>query len=467
MHTPRNDDAAPHARLTGWGGTSPSVAQLWRAHDAEEVGRALAAPGGRGVIARGLGRAYGDAAQNGGGLVIDGTALDAIGAVDTERATITVGGGASLGVVLREVLRAGWCLPVLPGTRHVTVGGAIAADVHGKNHHRQGAFGRHVEALTLVTPDGASRVVTRDSDAPLFDATTGGMGLTGLITSATLRLFPVETRYVRVQHRRTPDLDATMLALMEADGRHAYSVAWLDLTRRDRRGVVSVADHLRLGDTPPDLRATAREAPTNRARRTLTVPPLVPVNLVTRPAVRLFNEAWFRRTSPTATVVPFEDYVAPLDALGAWPRLYGRRGLLQYQCVVPDGQERVLAALVEAFTRGPATPALAVLKRLGPQGKGMLSFPMQGWTLAVDLPAHDAEVYLVLDRMDQVVAEAGGRVYLAKDARLRPDVVGAMYPRLAEWRDVKARVDPEVRFRSDLAERIGLVAARSRATTGG
>ena len=156
----------------------------------------------------------------------------------------------------------------------------------------------------------------------------------------------------------------------------------------------------------------------------------------------------------------------PLDRLSGWPRLYGASGLLQYQCVVPDGQERTLAALVEAFTHGPVTPPLAVLKRLGPQGEGMLSFPLQGWTLAVDLPAHDAEAYLMLDRMDQVVARAGGRVYLAKDARLRPDVLSAMYPRLAEWREAKARVDPESRFRSDLAERIGLVSPRSRTATG-
>lgn len=420
----------------------------------------------RGAVARGLGRSYGDAAQLEGGTVVDATRLRAIGPVHVSgaRATVDVGAGVSLGDLARRVAALGWLPPVLPGTRHVTVGGAIAADVHGKNHQRDGGFGGTVRSFSLVTADGTMLPVTREADRALFEATLGGMGLTGVIASARLELEPLPSGRVRVESKRTRDLDATMASLVEGDQRHHYSVAWLDLSspRRNARGVVQHGDIA----APLELDEGQR-APSFTPRRALPAPPFPGRGIVRTPVVRSFNLAYWVRPRRGSALLPLASFFHPLDRLSGWPRLYGASGLLQYQCVVPDGQERVLAALVEAFTRGPATPALAVLKRLGPQGEGMLSFPMQGWTLAVDLPAHDAEVYLMLDRMDQVVAEAGGRVYLAKDARLRPDVVGAMYPRLAEWRDVKARVDPEVRFRSDLAERIGIVAARSRATTGG
>ena len=418
-----------------------------------------------GTVARGLGRSYGDAAQLEGGTVVDATSLRAIGPVHVadDRATIDVGAGVSLGDLARRVAALGWLPPVLPGTRHVTVGGAIAADVHGKNHQHDGGFGATVRSFSLVTADGTMVPVTREDDRALFEATVGGMGLTGVIASARLELEALPSGVVQVESTRTRDLDATMAALAEGDQRHRYSVAWLDLSspRRRARGVVQHGDI-----TAPFGLDEGQPTPRYAPPSALPAPPVPGRGLVRAPIVRSFNLAYWLRPRRGAALVSLASFFHPLDRLSGWPRLYGASGLLQYQCVVPDGQERTLAALVEAFTHGPVTPPLAVLKRLGPQGEGMLSFPLQGWTLAVDLPAHDAEAYLMLDRMDQVVARAGGRVYLAKDARLRPDVLSAMYPRLAEWREAKARVDPESRFRSDLAERIGLVSPRSRTATG-
>ena len=348
---------------------------------------------------------------------------------------------------------------MLPGTGHVTVGGAIAADVHGKNHQRDGGFGATLRSFSLVTADGTMVPVTREDDRALFEATVGGMGLTGIIASARLELEPLPSGMVRVESRRTRNLDAAMAALAEGDQHHRYSVAWLDLSspRRHARGVVQFGDIA----APLELDEGQR-APSYGPRRALPTPPLPGRGLVRTPVVRSANLAYWLRPRRSSDLVPLASFLHPLDRLSGWPRLYGTSGLLQYQCVIPDGQERTLSALVEAFTHSPVPPALSVLKRLGPQGEGMLSFPLQGWTLAVDLPAHDAEVYLMLDRMDQVVAEVGGRVNLAKDTRLRPDVLSAMYPRLAEWREVKARIDPESRFRSDLANRLGLVPARPR-----
>lgn len=317
------DAPGSRRRLTGWGRTVPSVAHVARPGSPEALETLVATASARGATARGLGRAYGDAAQNGGGIVLDCTALDGIGAIDVGAggATITVGGGTSLEAILRAVLPAGWCLPVLPGTRHVTVGGAIAADVHGKNHHRVGAFSAHVEAFTLHAATGERRTVTRASDPVLFEATTGGMGLTGVIIDATLCLVPIETRLMRVTTMHTADLDATMRALADADGGHAYSVAWLDLASGRGRGMVGAADHATRADAPD---ASLEAAP--RALR-LTTPPL-PVSVVNRATVRVFNEAWFRRPVPREALQPIESYLAPLDALDAWPRLYGPGGLL-------------------------------------------------------------------------------------------------------------------------------------------
>lgn len=423
------------------------------------------------LISRGLGRSYGDAAQIEGGTILDATALRAIGPihVSDEHATIDVGAGVSLGDLARRVAAQGWLPPVLPGTRHVTVGGAIAADVHGKDHHQRGGFGRTVASFSLVTAEGLQRPVSREDDRGLFEATVGGMGLTGVITSARLEVERLPSGVVEVETARTRDLHETMARLTEGDQDHRYSVAWIDLATPAHRGrgVVQLGNlALPLGG-PLEL-DEAQRRPRYQPGRALPVP-RVPGRrgTVRTPIVRSFNLAYWRRPRKRHALVPLPSFFHPLDALAGWPRLYGASGFLQYQCVLPDGQESVLAAFAEAFANGPATPALAVLKRLGAQGEGMLSFPLDGWTLAVDLPADDAETYLMLDHMDEVVAEAGGRVYLAKDARLRPDVLATMYPRLAEWRGVKERVDPEGRFRSDLAERLGLVPPRgTRATPG-
>ncbi len=413
----------------------------------------------RGVIARGLGRSYGDAAQIEGGAVIDGTGLQAIGPVHVsgEHATIDVGAGVSLGDLARRVAPQGWLPPVMPGTRHVTVGGAIAADVHGKNHQRDGGFGRTVKSFSLVTADGAQHPVSREDNRALFEATVGGMGLTGVITSARLELEPLPSGVFEVTAQRTNTLDAALRAIVDGDVSHRFSVAWLDLAGpgRQARGLVQHGDLA----APLGLDEKHRR-PAYEPSRAIPIPPLPGRGIMRDAVVKSFNLAYWRRPRKLTALVPTARFLHPLDGASSWPRLYGTSGFLQYQCVIPDGQERTLAALVDAFTRAPVTPALAVLKRLGPEGEGMLSFPLQGWTLAVDIPAHDAEVYLMLDRVDEVVAKAGGRVYLAKDARLRPDLLATMYPRLGEWREVKARVDPEGRFRSDLAERLGLAPPR-------
>jgi len=445
--------------LTGWGRTVPTLADLYRPVDAEGVSELLARPRARGAIARGLGRSYGDAAQNAGGRVLSLTALRAVSSFDVETGVISVGAGVSLGDLARMALPFGWFPPVMPGTSHVSVGGAIAADVHGKNHHREGSFCDHVRSLELVVPGGERRTVTPAD--PAFTATAGGMGLTGAVVEATVQLIAVETDRVRVDTERARDLDDVLDRMERGDEGYRYSVAWIDCLARGKalgRSVLMRGDHA----GRDELGAGADGAVSKFApARVLSAPPGVPSGLLCAPAVRAFNEAYFRHAprSERGRLEPLHSYFHPLDGVQAWNRLYGPRGLLQYQLVVPFGAEDTLRAILERLA-GERRPAfLAVLKRFG-GGRGLLSFPIPGWTLTMDLPAGRAELSPFFDELDALVVEAGGRLYLAKDSRLAPELLGRMYPDLEPWLELRGELDPDGSLRSDLARRLDLVRTR-------
>jgi decaprenylphospho-beta-D-ribofuranose 2-oxidase len=442
------------ALLTGWGRTAATRATLRRPRDPAELAEALAVGGERGVIGRGLGRAYGDAAQNAGGTVLDTTAMTAVSAFDRERGTVAAGAGLSLGDLARLALPSGWFSPVMPGTSHVTLGGALAADVHGKNHHADGAFSAHVEAFGLVTPDGERRAVTREAEPELFAATAGGMGLTGIVSEVTVRLAPVESDRMLVDTERAHDLDDVMDRMEREDAGYRHSVAWIDCLERRRlgRSVLIRGNHATLAQARAG-NGRAAYAP----GRPLGVPPGVPGGLLNAVSVRAFNELYYRRAprEERGRLEPLDVFFHPLDGVRDWNRLYGPRGLLQYQFVVPFGAEGVVRAVLERLSAERRPAFLAVLKRFGPR-HGMLSFPTPGWTLAVDLPAGDPTLTPVLDEFDRLVVEAGGRIYLAKDSRVRPELLAAMYPELPRWRAVREAIDPERRLRSDLARRLGL-----------
>ena len=438
-------------RLSGWGRTTVALSNVHSPHSENDVLEEFAS--GSRVIARGLGRSYGDAAQLSGGVVLDNGGFVGIGEID-EHGVVTVGAGVSFDQLLTYAMPRGWFVPVTPGTRQVTIGGAVAADVHGKNHHVDGSFGSHVLSMRLVTPEGAFDV-SPSEHAELFWATMGAMGLTGVVTSITLAMIPITTNQVLVDTDRYGDLESVMTAMSEGDDAYRYSVAWVDCMTRGAhlgRAILTRGVHA----SEADVEKASLKGPRHQR---LSVPMQAPSGLLNKWSVAAFNELWFR-SAPRHEVgeaQKLSTFFYPLDGIGNWNRLYGQRGFVQYQFCVPESARATIGEVIECLSDSRLTSFLGVLKRFGAANPAPLSFPLAGWTLALDMPVGSPRLPGVLDELDALVLDAGGRVYLAKDARLSAEHARAMYPRLDEFLKVKARIDPKNQLTSDLARRLDLV----------
>ncbi|MGB3439960.1 MAG: FAD-binding oxidoreductase [Actinophytocola sp.] len=442
-------------KLTGWGRTAPTSARVVRTDDVHAIADAVKHAGPRGVIARGLGRSYGDPAQNAGGTVIDMTALHRIHRVDAEAGTVEVDAGVSLDTLMRALLPFGLWLPVLPGTRQVTVGGAIGSDIHGKAHHVEGSFGDHVRSLDLLTADGEIATLTPDDD--LFWATVGGMGLTGIVLRATLHLNHVETAYFLVDTEQIGGLDELMARQSVDDESYVESVSWFDAVTTGPhlgRGTLTRANHATIEDLPEKRRGNPLKFD---APQLLTVPDVFPPGMLNKLTGRIFSELWYRK-SPTrkGAVQNITQFLHPLDIVGEWNRGYGPQGFLQYQYVVPFGAEDVIRHTVRRMSETGQVSVLNVLKRFGEGNRAPLSFPMKGWTLCIDLPVRGG-VHELCEELDELVLAAGGRHYLAKESRATPEAIRRGYPRLDEWRKIRAAVDPQGKFASDMSRRLELL----------
>lgn len=439
--------------LSGWGRYPRFSSQLLE--PVNRSGTAAAMRDHPGLVARGCGRAYGDAAI-GEQATLSTAYLNRILAFDTETGLMRAEAGVRLADVIEIALAHGYFPPVVPGTRYVTIGGMIASDVHGKNHHRDGGFGDHVVELTLLLPDGTTLHCSPADNQTLFFATIGGMGLTGTILEATFRLKPVETGWILQTTYAAPDL-AAALDLLQRHADASYSVAWIDSLARGSalgRSLVFLGEHA----TRSEVAASGRNPDPPQERARLSVPIDCPQILLSSISVGLFNELYFRLGAGAARrerLVPWYSYFFPLDGIGRWNRLYGRRGFLQHQCVAPtDTAPALLTEVLERLSRFGNASFLSVLKQLGP-AHGALSFPMPGFTLALDLPIREG-VFELLDEIDRLVVRAGGRLYLAKDARQSPETFEAGYAGLDRFRALRRTIPAGNRVVSRLSQRLGI-----------
>ncbi|OBS10688.1 FAD-binding oxidoreductase [Acidihalobacter prosperus] len=408
------------------------------------------------LIARGCGRSYGDAALDGDGRVVDMLRLDRILDFDPRSGLLRAEAGLTLQALIECLLPQGWFPSVTPGTRHVTLGGCVASDVHGKNHHHEGSFSAYVDGLSLIDAHGQAHWLDRTKTPDEFHATTGGMGLTGLIGEVALRLKRVETGYIETRHHPARDLQTLMARLADPEYDDDYTVAWIDCLRGGR-GILMRGHHAPLESLPAAWRRHALSPP---ARAVRSLPFDLPRGLLNRHTVSAFNALYYRanlRGGTEARLLDYRRFFYPLDTLGNWHRLYGRSGFVQYQCVLPDDTaDNGLRALLARLQSAGLSPFLAVLKRMGKAGPAPLGFARAGYTLAMDLPLFGEQALHLCAELDAITLAHGGRVYLAKDACLDGDRFRSMYPRYREWLQVKRRLDPENRFVSALARRLSI-----------
>jgi decaprenylphospho-beta-D-ribofuranose 2-oxidase len=451
--------ATTTTRLTGWGRTAPTVAQVLSTPDAETIAKAVASADGRGVIPRGLGRSYGDNAQNGGGLVVDMTALNHIHSMDRDSHLVDVDGGVNLDQLMRAALPLGLWVPVLPGTRQVTIGGAIACDIHGKNHHSAGSFGNHVRSMELLTADGQVRHLTPEGpDADLFWATVGGNGLTGIILRATIAMTPTETAYFIADGDVTPTLDETIA--FHSDGSendYTYSSAWFDAISAPPklgRAAISRGSLATIDQLPAKLQKNPLKFD---APQLLTFPDVFPNGLANKYTFGPIGELWYRKSGTyRGKVQNLTQFYHPLDMFGEWNRGYGSAGFAQYQFVVPTEAVEEFKRIIVDIQRSGHYSFLNVFKLFGPGNQAPLSFPIPGWNVCVDFPIK-AGVGEFMTELDRRVLEFGGRLYTAKDSRTTAETFHAMYPRIDEWIAVRRKVDPAGVFASDMARRLELL----------
>ncbi len=431
--------------FVGWGRVHQARSLAARPERMGELEAAFTADGS--LLAHGAGRSYGDVALNGAGRTLVTTRLDRLLSFDAATAVLVAEPGVTFADLFKVFVPKGFVPPVAPGTGFATLGGGVANDVHGKNHHVAGSLGEHLEWVDLRMPDGTRRRVHPSDDAPLWRATIGGLGLTGLIERVALRMRPVASNALTVRKRRIRDLDEFLAAFAE-ESQTEYVVGWIDALARGAalgRGILETASPAAHDIAEPALR-----------RR--TVPFDLPTFALNSVTVSAFN-AMYRRHVPadgSTSLMTYERFLFPLDAIHQWNRIYGRRGFHQFQCVLPFAEGApALRRLLESIVRSGRGSFLAVLKRMGEKGRGYLSFPAPGLTLALDFPNAPGATALIAE-LERITADNGGRVYLAKDGTLAPEMLPVMYPDLPLYRALLDEIDPRHRFTSDMSRRLAI-----------
>lgn len=447
--------SAVESNLCGWGRYPVIKSYLQRPEKVSSLTKILEQSKETSILVRGKGRSYGDAALNAVGSTILTERLNRMLSFDEQTGLLRCEAGVMMKEILETFVSRGWFPVVIPGTKFVTVGGAIAFDVHGKNHHRDGAFSRHLHSLKLILASGETVECSRNRNSKLFWATVGGMGLTGIITEAEFFLRRIPTAYIKTHSIKAKNLDEAVALFEQFEPEYQYSVAWIDCLATGKslgRSILMFGNHA----SPEDLSLKQQSKPFEvKPKGSLKVPFDFPAGLLNRFSMSAFNALYFakQRSRQVRSVSDYDSFFYPLDFLWDWNRLYGKRGFIQYQCVLPTEVSReALRKILQLSSQKGWGSFLAVLKRLGPEA-GWLSFPMSGYTLALDIPMKPG-LDRFLYQLDELVIEYGGRVYLAKDARLSAEAFRAMYPNFEQWLEVKSKVDPDNYFSSALSQRL-------------
>jgi FAD/FMN-containing dehydrogenase len=439
--------------LSGWGNIPRSANKVIYARDPRDLVRL---PEDQ-ILPRGLGRSYADQATNTNHVVLKMEKMNHFLAFDEVNGVLSCEAGVSLEEVIFHFAPRGWFPMITPGTKYITIGGAIANDVHGKAHHADGSFVNCVYDFTILLADGSILRASREENADLFWANFGGLGLLGIILTATVQLRRIETTYFKQKAYAAKNLDEMLDAIHENEREYSSSVAWIDPMARGKslgRGVLTMGNHALLSDLPEKLK---KEPLKVGKKPMLTVPFYLPAFILNPFTISILDVVlyWMQKSAPS--ISHYDKFFYPLDMINDWNRGYGKRGFIQYQFVIPmEGGRKNIRTLLTEVTESNCIPFLNVLKKFGKGQGGLLSFPFEGYTFAIDFPI-TPQLKPFTKKLDQMVLEMGGRIYLGKDAYLDEATFKAMYPQYVEWLAIKRKYDPLNVFSSDLARRIGLV----------
>jgi decaprenylphospho-beta-D-ribofuranose 2-oxidase len=443
---------AKKKKLAGWGNYPVAESYVLMPRGDADLEKALEE---RRLIARGLGRSYGDQAVNDDGYVAICTKLNHFLSWDGAEGILECQAGVSLEEIISIFGPRGWLPMICPGTKFVTIGGAIANDIHGKAHHIDGSFVNCVLSFTMLLANGQIVTASRTENDDLFWANFGGLGLLGVILTAKIRLRKIETTYFRQKSVVIKGLDHMLEALEQYDHEYNYSVAWIDALAKGNKlgsGVLTLGNAAKLTDLPDKLKSDPLKLHSGSKIR---VPFFLPSFALNSLTVRVLNRVIAFVQNSSKDFIHYEKFFFPLDAINDWNKGYGKRGFVQYQFVIPEENgKKHLAAILEMIASSNCNPFLNVFKKMG-DGQGILSFPFKGYTLAIDFPV-TKHLFEFTPRLDEKVLEAGGRLYLGKDALLSEKMFKEMYPQYTQWLAIKEKYDPSAKFSSNISRRLGL-----------
>ncbi|MCM3596573.1 FAD-binding oxidoreductase [Metabacillus idriensis] len=450
----RNKKMFRKEKIGGWGNYPIEECFVYRPENLSDLRELVEWQDDSCRIPRGNGRSYGDTALNGGHSLLLLTKFNRFLSFDSEKGILECEGGTMLEEIIEFFLPRGYFLPVTPGTKFVTLGGAIANDVHGKNHHRGGCLSEHILDFKLLTASGEILTCSRVQNKDLFWATAGGIGLTGIILSARIRLIQIESAMIDVDYLIAKNLEEAFELFRQHDHKYDYSVAWIDCLAAGETLGRSI---LMLGNHSPRTKINSHSLETKSAFK-WNVPASMPPSLLNPLTIKGFNQFYYSSFKDGShKTIDYNSYFYPLDSILNWNRLYGKKGFVQYQAVFPEETSMAgLTEMLKKLSESQKASFLAVLKSFGTQNEGLLSFPFKGHTLALDFPVKDGTIFPFLKELDELVLRYNGRIYLAKDSVLDPRTFEAMYPDLDKFKKIKKEIDPKGIFSSSMSRRLAI-----------